>query len=162
MPSMTAGITLTHCKPILCFTFAIIMLLICENIYKAFHISLILCCASVTLNFEIFWMIIYDLIFFPLTQKPLYFVISALRVLALNRARLHITVYSQNLTSVMENMLVHLHTCHICIYVYLEEHFKTLLGIFFTFYLLQDLFPSDVSIEKYQCTGLKQLCLQSS
>lgn len=102
-----------------------------------------------------FWMIIYDLIFFPLTQKPLYFVISALRALALNRARLHITVYSQNLTSVMENMLVHLHTCHICIYVYLEEHFKTLLGIFFTFYLLQDLFPSDVSMEKYQCTGLK-------
>lgn len=71
-------------------------------------------------------------------------------------------VYSQNLTSVMENMLVHLHTRHICIYVYLEEHFKTLLGIFFTSYFLQDLFPSDVSMEKYQCTGFKQLCLQSS
>lgn len=138
------------------------MMLICENIYKALHISLILCCASIMFNFEVFWMIIYDLVFFPLTQKPLYFVLSAPRALALNRARLPITVYSQNLTSVMENMFVHLHTCHICIYMYLEEHFKTLLGIFFISYFLQDLFPSDVRMEKYHCTGLKQLCLQSS
>lgn len=137
---MAAGITLPHCKPIWCFPFTIIMMLICENIYEALHISLILCCASIMFNFEIFWMIIHDLIFFPLTEKPLYFVLSARRALTLDRARIHITVYSQNLTSVMENMLVHLHTCHICIYMYLEEHFKTLLGIFFTSYFLQDLF----------------------
>lgn len=44
-------------------------------------------------DFGIFWMIIYDLIFFPpLTQKLLYFVLSTLRALALVRARLHITV----------------------------------------------------------------------
>lgn len=67
---MTAGRTLPHYKPILCFTFTIIMMLICENIYKALHISLILYSASIMSNFENFWMIIYG--FFPLTQKPLF------------------------------------------------------------------------------------------
>jgi len=44
MSSVTADMTLTHCKPILCFIVTAIMvvaesLISCENIYKAFNFS---------------------------------------------------------------------------------------------------------------------------
>lgn len=95
MPSITAGITLPHWKPISCFTFTIIMMLIWENIYKAFHISLVLCCASIMFNFEIFWMIIYDLIFFHLHKSVFILCFSTKGTISQQSKASHYSLFSE-------------------------------------------------------------------